>query len=236
MMKKNILWFSEINPDYQDENSLLRKFLKDSQLHVKNIRHCFEPVIRQEEVRSSKEIEGNTKVLALEAEPELLFRESYFADAVVMTKPIFQNNFYPDQFRGIHCPIVLFPEKVQNINHLLFIITSDPDSVISIKQFCSLFQQICKKAKITLLVYDNGEGIQKPEEKLVVRFLRNWNSNLGVYKEQDWNALHLRKHLEFDDKTMSVMNLNLLLKSESGSFPREIFDNDNTSLFIGFNN
>lgn len=236
MMKKNVLWFSEINPEYQEENTLLKKLRNDSKIELRNIRHCFEPDNRQVELRSSKEAEGDLKTLTIEAGPEVLFRESYFADAVLMSKSIYQTNLHPDHLKDIHCPIVLFPEEIPNINHLLFIINSSPDSVISIKQFCCLFQHVCKKAKITLLVIDDGDGLQKQNEQLLVNYLRKWNRNLGVFKDQHWNFEELKNYLEFDEKTMCVMNKNLLLESEPGSFPKEIFENDSASLFIGYNN
>lgn len=234
-MKKNILWFSEINPDYQGSNMLLKKLTNDSRVELRNIRHCFEAGHRQEELRSSRESEGNLSTLTIEAGPELLFRESYFADAVVMSKPLFNDNLYPEHLKDIHCPIMLFPEKIQNVNHLLFIINSNPESVISIKQFCCLFEQICKKAKMTLLVFEDGDGIQKPEEQLLVNYLKKWNRNLGVYKDQNWNFEHLKKYVEYDEKTMSVMNLGIIQESEPGSFPKEIFENEDASLFIGYN-
>lgn len=235
MIKKNILWFSELNPDYQNDNTLLRKLKNDNKVELRNIRHCFEPVLRQEKLKSAKEAEGDIKTIAVEAGLDSLFRESYFADAVVMSKSLYKNNLYPTHAKDIHCPIVLFPKDSRNVNHLLFVITSNPDSVISIKQFCCLFEHICKKAKMTLLVYDDGDGIQKPEEQLLVNYLKRWNRNLGVYKDQNWNFEELKSYLEFDEKTMSVMNLSLLLNATEGSFPYEIFNNKETSLFIGFN-
>lgn len=235
MIKKNILWFSELNPDYQEDNALLKKLRNDNKVELRNIRHCFEPVMRQEELKIARENESDLKTIAVEANPESLFRESYFADAVVMSKSIFKNNLYPEHLRDIHCPIVIFPENASSYNHILFIVTSNPESVISIRQFCGLFQQICKKAKLTLLVFDDGDGIQKPEEQLIVKYLKKWNPNLGVYKNQNWNYEQLKKHLEFDERTMSVMNLSLLLDGEENSFPKEIFKSEDTSLFIGFN-
>lgn len=235
MIKKNILWLSEINPDYQYDNAFLRKLKSDPKVELRNIRHCFEPVLRQEELKSAKETEGNIKTVAVEASLETLFRESYYADAVLMSKSIYKNHLYPIHIKDIHCPIVLFPEETSKINHLLFVITSNPDSVISIKQFCSLFEHICKKSKMTLLVYDDGEGIQKPDEQMLVNYLKRWNKNLGVYKDQNWNYEQLINYLEFDEKTMCVMNLSLILNASKGSFPSEIFKNNETSLFIGFN-
>jgi hypothetical protein len=191
--------------------------------------------MRQEELKSAKETEGNIKTVSVEVSLESLFRESYYADAVVMSKSIYKNHLYPTHIKDIHCPIVLFPEETSKINHLLFVITSNPDSVISIKQFCCLFEHICKKAKMTLLVYDDGEGIQKPDEQILVNYLKKWNRNLGVYKDQNWNYEQLVNYLEFDEKTMSVMNLSLILNASKDSFPSEIFKNNETSLFIGFN-
>lgn len=88
---------------------------------------------------------------------------------------------------------------------------------------------------MTLLVYDDEEGIQKPEEQLLVKYLKKWNKNLGVYKDQNWNYEQLVNYLEFDQRTMSIMNLSLILNAPKGSFPAEIFNNNETSLFIGFN-
>lgn len=235
MIKKNILWFSEINPDYQNDNALLRKLNSDSKVELRNIRHCFDPIQRQDKIKSAREAEGDLKTIAVEANPESLFRESYFADAVVMSKSIYKNFLYPIHLKDIHCPIVLFPKESRNVNHLLFVITSNPDSVISIKQFCCIFDQICKKAKLTLLVFDEGEGIQKPEEQLLVNYLKKRNQNLGVYKDQNWNYEQLKNYLDLDERTMCVMNLSLILNATKGSFPYEIFHNEESSLFIGFN-
>ena len=109
MMKKNILWFSEINPEYQNENAVLKKLHSDSKVEVRNIRHCFEPVHRNVEMKTFKESDEMGNTLTIEAGPEVLFRESYFADAVLMSKSIFKENLYPEHFKDIHCPIVLFP-------------------------------------------------------------------------------------------------------------------------------
>jgi hypothetical protein len=236
MSKKNVIWFSEISPDYQKGNAFLRKLNNDNSVELRNIQHCFEPVLRQEKMKSFKDSDNYVKEVAVEAGLESLFRESYFADAVVMSKQLYKEKFYTHYLKDIHCPFILFPEVSKSINHLLFVITSNPDSVISIKQFCCLFEHICKKSKMTLLVYDDEEGLQKPEEKLLVNYLKKWNSNLGVYKDQNWNYEQLKNYLEFDERTMSVMNLSLILNSSEGSFPKRIFDDEETSLFIGFNN
>ena len=236
MIKKNVLWFSEINPDYQNDNGLLKKLFSDNSIELKNIRYCFDPPNRQNEVKLSNELEGDvSSSVVVEAGPDNLFRESYLADAVAVSKSIFKSSLFPHRLKEIHCPIVIFPEHAQKINHLLFIISSNPDSVISIKQFCGLFEQICKKVKITLLVIDDGEGLPKTYEQIVVKYLKKYNRNLGIYKDQSLNFEMLKSYLEFDEKTLSVMNLDLILNSEEGSFPKEIFENENTSLFIGYN-
>ena len=235
MIKKNVLWFSEINPDYQNDNGLLKKLFSDNSIELKNIRYCFDPPNRQSEIKKSNESDDDISTMIVESGPENLFRESYFADAIAVTKNIFRNNLFPQRLKEIHCPLVIFPEHAHKINHLLFIISSNPDSVISIKQFCGLFEQLCKKVKITLLVIDDGDGLPKTYEQIVVNYLKKWNRSLGIYKDQSWNFEMLKRYLEFDDKTLSVMNLDLIINSEKGSFPKEIFENENTSLFIGYN-
>ena len=99
MIKKNILWFSEINPDYQNDNALLKKLQNDSKVELRNIRHCFDPIQRQERLKSAREAEGDLKTVAVEASPESLFRESYFADAVVMSKSIYKNYLFPNHLK-----------------------------------------------------------------------------------------------------------------------------------------
>lgn len=233
MIKKNILWFSEISPEYQTENVVLKRIQGDKKMEIKNIQHAFQT--NELALEDSKTNKSNALVFTKDSVPEQLFRESYFADAVAVSKAIFKNTLFPEHIKDIHCPIVVFPEKQEEIDHLLFIITSNPDSVISIKQFCCLFQDICKKTKITLLVFDDGEGIQKPDEQVLVNYLKKWNKNLGVYKIQFWESEMLTKYLEFNERTLTVMNLDLLLASKADSFPQEIFDRDDTTLFIGYN-
>ena len=83
MVKKNIIWFSELDPEYLGKSALLNKLQKDSKLEVKNIRFCFEPQKRQEiikSVRSKKDDNFGKSTLTYEAPPEMLFRESYYAD------------------------------------------------------------------------------------------------------------------------------------------------------------
>jgi len=236
MIKKNIIWFSELDPDYQEKNTLLSKLQKDSKLEIKNIRFCFEPERRTETVRTIKskdDYPSKGDRLTYEAPPEMLFRESYYADGVLAEKNLFFNAIYPNHIKDIHCPILTFSENSPAPNHILFVITNHPDSVICIKQFCCLFENFCKTAKVTLLILDDGDGFEKPDEKLLVNYIRKWNSNIGIYKEQDWFVPKLLENIEFDDKTLAVISRNLIIKTKKGSIPDLILNHKNSDLFVG---
>jgi len=237
MAKKNIIWFSELNPEYQSENALLNKLKKDSKIEIKNIRFCFEPEKRQESLRAEKSNLANKsvkKALTYEANPEMLFRESYYADGVLATKKLFFESIYSNHLKDIHCPVLTFSEKAKIPKHVLLIITNHPDSVISIKQFCCLFENLIRNNKVTLLILDDGEGLDKPDEKLLVNYIRKWNKNIGVYKEQDWTSPRLMKNLEFDDQTLSVISRNLIVNPPKNSIPDLILEQESASLFIGY--
>ena len=237
MVRKNLIWFSELDPEYLGKSALLNKLQKDSKLEIKNIRFCFEPQRRPETIKSmrSKSEDGFGKsTLTYEAPPEMLFRESYYADGVLAIKELFFDSIYPNHIKDIHCPILTFSEESPVPNHVLFVITNHPDSVISIKQFCCLFESICKNAKITLLILDDGEGFDKPDEKLLVNYIRKWNTNIGIYKEQDWFTPNLMQNLEFDDKTLAVISRNLVINTKKGAIPDLILNHEKSILFIGY--
>ena len=237
MVKKNIIWFSELDPDYLGKSALLTKLHKDSKLEIKNIRFCFEPQRRLEMIKSvrSKKKDGLGKsTLTYEAPPEILFRESYYADGVLAVKELFFDSIYPGHIKDIHCPILTFSEESPVPNHILFVITNHPDSVIGIKQFCCLFESMCRNAKITLLILDDGEGFDKPDERLLVNYIRKWNTNIGIYKEQDWFTPNLMQNLEFDDKTLAVISRNLVINKQKGAIPDLILNHEKSILFIGY--
>jgi hypothetical protein len=235
MVKKNIIWFSELHPEYVDSSSLLRNLQRDAKLEIKNIRFCFEPERRQEVVKSARQTEGQVKpTLTFEAPPEIVFRESYFADGVIATKRLFFDAIYPNRIKDIHCPIFTFDEESPTPNHVLFIITNHPDSVLSIKQFCCLFESIIRKSTITILILDDGSGLDKPDEKLIINYIRKWNNNIGIYKEQDWFTPNLMKNLEYSDRTLTVMPRKLIVNPEKDSIPDLVLRHHKSSLFIGF--
>ncbi|RLD26656.1 MAG: hypothetical protein DRI54_02415, partial [Bacteroidetes bacterium] len=92
MVRKNLIWFSELDPEYLGKSALLNKLQKDSKLEIKNIRFCFEPQRRPEtikSVRSKKDNDPANATLTYEAPPEMLFRESYYADGVMAIKELF---------------------------------------------------------------------------------------------------------------------------------------------------
>lgn len=237
MIKKNIIWFSELDPEYLGKSALLNKLRKDSKLEIKNIRFCFEPERRPETIKSirSKENFPSKKTnLTYEAPPEMLFRESYYADGVLAEKSLFFESIFRNHLKDLHCPTLVFSEESPVPNHILFVITNHPDSVISIKQFCCLFENLCRNTKITLLILDDGEGLDKPDEKLLVNYIRKWNTNIGVYKEQDWYAPNLLKNIEFDDKTLAVISRNLVVNTKQGTITELILNHEKSILFIGY--
>lgn len=237
MVRKNLIWFSELDPEYLGQSALLNKLQKDSKLEIKNFRFCFEPERRHEtikSVRSKKEDDFGKSTLTYEAPPEMLFRESYYADGVLAIKDLFFDSIYPSHLKDIHCPILTFSKESPVPNHVLFVITNHPDSVISIKQFCCLFESMCKNTKITLLILDDGEGFDKPDEKLLVNYIRKWNTNIGIYKEQDRFIPNLMQNLEFDDKTVAVMSRSLVLNTKKGAIPDLILNHEKSILFIGY--
>lgn len=237
MVKKNVILFSELDPEYLGKSELLKKLQKDAKLEIKHIRFCFEPVKRPEALKSVRAKRAHIvdkSTLTYEAPPEMVFRESYYADGVLTEKKVFFDAIYKNHLKDIHCPILTFSEESPVPNHLLFVITNHPDSVLSIKQFCCLFENTCKNAKITLLVLDDGEGFDKPDEKLLVNYIRKWSSNIGIYKEQDWYTPKLMQNLEFDNKTLTVISRNLIKNTQKGAIPDLILNHENSILFIGY--
>ena len=237
MIKKNIIWFSELDPEYLGKSALLNKLQKDAKLEIKNIRFCFESERRPQtikSIRAKEDYPGKKSTMTYEAPPEMLFRESYYADGVLAVKNLFFETIYHHHLKDIHCPILTFSEESPVPNHILFVITNHPDSVISIKQFCCLFENLCKNAKITLLILDDGEGLDKPDEKLLVNYIRKWNTNIGVYKEQDWFTPNMLQNLEFDDKTLAVISRNLIVNSKKDTITDLILNHEKSILFIGY--
>jgi hypothetical protein len=76
--------------------------------------------------------------------------------------------------------------------------------------------------------------LEKPDEKLLVNYIRKWNINIGVYKEQDWYVPNLLQNLEFDDKTLAVISRNLVLNTKKGAIADLILNHEKSILFIGY--
>lgn len=85
-------------------------------------------------------------------------RESRFADLLIVGMEDFHKNEM-DFLHEAECPVLLVPEKIYLPEHIILSYDGSASSVFAIRQFASLFPDLCKKE--TVLVYE-GKRVDLP--------------------------------------------------------------------------
>lgn len=114
-----------------------------------------------------------------------LIKESRFADVLVMDAGTSFNKRFEDSPTGFvrdilqkaECPVIISPERFEELNEVIFAYDGSASAVFAIKQFTYLFSQLQDKKIIILQVNDTGEW-QDPDKHKFNEWLKDHYTNL----------------------------------------------------------
>lgn len=122
-----------------------------------------------------------------------LYREAQFADVVVMSEATVKNlhsssesQWNQSSFSSLGVPLLIIPENAEKPDEILITYNGLPQGIGAIKQFCQLMGDLCRRVKVTLLEMNHQKNHYQPEdERLLVEYLKQHCTNLGIYKMSD---------------------------------------------------
>ena len=186
MIKKHILCVSVPSAETVEESFILAQLKQDTRFELRP--YALKTLAAPNSSEESYEIKDQ--------QIENIIRQSYLSEAILLPKQLYFKNIYPELASRIHCPLILYGNEDVKISHVLFVVGSNPDSVVGIKQFCHLFPSLCQHSKMTLLIYGDGSGMEKLDEQMVVSYLKKWNKTLAVFKVHVDQMNNVAKHIE----------------------------------------
>lgn len=149
--------------------------------------------------------------------PSDLRREAQFADVVLMSEVTikilrsaagFPWNDNPHSSLGV--PLLIIPENVEKPEEILITYNGLPQGIGAIKQFCQLMGDLCSRVQVTLLEMNHQCNQYQPEdERLLVEYLKQHCTNLGIYKMSD----------ESPEKVLQLINSSGNAIVVAGAFP-----------------
>jgi hypothetical protein len=114
-----------------------------------------------------------------------LIKESRFADVLVIDAGTSFNKRFEDSPTGFvreilskaECPVIISPERFEELNEIIFAYNGSASSVFAIKQFTYLFPQLQDK-KITILQVNNTGKWKDPDKHKFKEWLQDHYLNL----------------------------------------------------------
>lgn len=120
---------------------------------------------------------------------------------IISTSILDQNTSF--EIPAIQSPVLWVPENYKSIDNILMLLRPQLESIKSIKNFCSLFQQSCSNKPVTLInLYQENED-ETPENE-VVEYLKKYCTNLGVYRCQQNLEKKILSALEVSENTLII--------------------------------
>ena len=118
-----------------------------------------------------------------------LTKETRFADLMVIGSETFytngiingSNEYLKDALHTTECPVIIVPEKFTFPSHIILAYDGSASSVFAIKQFASLFPELCNLK--TILVYAGDDRHNIPEQVLIEELVARHFSNLTITKK-----------------------------------------------------
>lgn len=115
-----------------------------------------------------------------------MVEESRFADLLIIDaattfrKKIegLPTDFVKDVLKDSECPVIIAPEKFEDIKEIVFAFSGDRSSAYAIKQFTYLLPQLDDKKITVLQVNDTGEW-EENEKKVLQEWLQHHYSAVG---------------------------------------------------------
>ncbi|HZK64677.1 MAG TPA: universal stress protein [Puia sp.] len=171
-----------------------------------------------------------------------LIKESRFADIMVIDAGTsfnkrFQDSptgFVRDILRKAECPVIIAPERFEELNEIIFAYNGSASAVFAIKQFTYLFSQLQDKRITILQVNDTGEW-QDPDKHRFNEWLKDHYTNLhfeaikGKTDEGLFDLLFNRKNMFL---VMGAYGRNALSRFFIGSHADPLIKSITQPIFI----
>ena len=145
-----------------------------------------------------------------------LTKETRFADLMIIGSETFykngitygSNEYLKDALHSTECPVIIVPEKFEFPSHIILAYDGSASSVFSIKQFASLFPELCNRK--TILVYAGDDKHKVPDLMLIEELAARHFENLTISKVTTDHKSFFNTWFEQHDNSLLV----------SGSFGR----------------
>ena len=119
--------------------------------------------------------------------PELS-KETRFADLMIIGSEMFYKNdgtygsddYIKDALHETECPVIIVPEKFNFPSHIILAYDGTASSVFAIKQFATLFPELCNRK--TILLYAGAEKNKIPDQLLIEELVSRHYRDLTITK------------------------------------------------------
>jgi len=125
--------------------------------------------------------------------PAELEREARYTDLIVLGAELLNQAHGSTSIQllsginsNLQVPVLVVPGNAHTTDEIIITYDGLPEGLATIKQFCQILDNFCQHAKVTLVEFNhNCNQYQPEEEKLLVEYLKQHCSNLGIYKVSD---------------------------------------------------
>lgn len=152
-----------------------------------------------------KGIKSDVYINKSQAVEQVLF-ESRFSDLLIVDPEVglydvdekLPSHFVKEILAKAECPVLLAPEKFEDINEIVFCYNSSPSSVFAIKQFAYLFPQLYSKKAMLLEVKSEEEEFDQNRLRMM-EWLRghftsvHYHSLIGNVEDELLNYFLLKR-------------------------------------------
>lgn len=116
-----------------------------------------------------------------------LFQELKYADALLMRHSLLQRMLsqQPCLTESLsYGPVILLPDSTAAIHQVVLIFDGSQAALMAIKQFVSLFPNLCQQSQATAILPCEGSNItgDAGQERLLIEYLRFHFADLGIHK------------------------------------------------------
>lgn len=159
---------------------------------------------------------------------EEIARESHYADLIVLQAALLNDptNNWDDAFTSsglaspVHVPVIVVPEEAEVVDEVLVTYDGRKASFSAIKQFCQIMSNLCERVQVTLLeINHNSSQFLPEEERLLVEYLTEHCSNIGIYKVADESPEKIMKIIDSGKKAIVVAGTLEALKASLEQLP-----------------
>lgn len=172
-----------------------------------------------------------------------LVKESWYADLIVIGYQTFfsniskisSENFLKDVLAEAECPVVVVPEKYEEIKNIIFTSDGKKQSVYAIKQFTYLFPEFTKTKKTVLLSIIETKEKDTEQENLLKEYLTTHYPHIKyeqVSGRPDEEILHFAQSVDSPFIVMGSYGKNVFSGFFHPSIAHRIIKNKNLPIFV----